>query len=183
MKDKEIIDLYWARDEAAIRESEISYGAYCGKVADNILHSERDSEECVNDTWLRAWNALPPERPNRLRLFFARITRNLALDRLRRKQSLKAGGGQVAVCLDELSEIIGDEEAFPERLALRELIEQFLESLSAKQREMFMLRYWYIQPVSEIAERYQVSEGAVKMTLQRVREKMRAFLIEEGITL
>ncbi|MBQ5335368.1 MAG: RNA polymerase sigma factor [Oscillospiraceae bacterium] len=183
MKDKEIIDLYWARDEAAIRESEISYGAYCGKVADNILHSERDSEECVNDTWLRAWNALPPERPNRLRLFFARITRNLALDRLRRKQSLKAGGGQVAVCLDELSEIIGDEEAFPERLALRELIEQFLESLSAKQREMFMLRYWYIQPVSEIAERYQVSEGAVKMTLQRVREKMRAYLIEEGITL
>ena len=183
MKDKEIIDLYWARDEAAIRESEISYGAYCGKVADNILHSERDSEECVNDTWLRAWNALPPERPNRLRLFFARITRNLALDRLRRKQSLKAGGGQVAVCLDELSEIIGDEEAFPERLALRELIEQFLESLSAKQREMFMLRYWYIQPVSEIAERYQVSEGAVKMTLQRVREKMRAYLIEEGIPL
>lgn len=183
MKDKAIIDLYWSRDEAAIRESEISYGAYCSKVADNILHSARDSEECVNDTWLRAWNALPPERPNRLGLFFARITRNLALDRLRRKQSLKAGGGQVAVCLDELSEIIGEEAAFPERLALKELIETFLADLPAKQREMFMLRYWYIQPVAEIAERYQVSEGAVKMTLQRVREKMRAYLTEEGITL
>lgn len=183
MKDKGIIDLYWARNESAIRESEAAYGAYCTKVADNILHSAQDSEECVNDTWMHAWNALPPERPNRLGLFFARITRNLALDRLRHRKSLKAGGGQTAACLDELSEIIGEEAAFPEQLALRELIEQFLEGLSARQREMFMLRYWYMEPVSDIAERCQVSEGAVKMTLQRVREKMRAYLTEEGIAL
>ena len=183
MKDSNIIDLFCARDEAAIRESEKSYGAYCGKVADNILHSARDAEECVNDTWLRAWNAIPPERPNRLGLFFARITRNLALDKWRRSQSQRAGGGQTAACLDELSEIIGEEAAFPERLALKELIERFLEDLPSRQREMFMLRYWYIQPVAEIAKRCQVSEGAVKMTLQRVRDKMRAYLTEEGITL
>ncbi|MBR5405577.1 MAG: sigma-70 family RNA polymerase sigma factor [Oscillospiraceae bacterium] len=183
MNDKQLIDLYWSRDESAIRESEARYGAYCHKVADSILHAAMDAEECVNDTWLHAWNAMPPARPNRLNLFFARITRNLALDRWRRQQSRRAGGGQVALCLDELSEVIGSNESFPERLELKTLLEEFLAGLPARQRTMFLLRYWYIQPVSAVAEQCQVSEGAVKMTLQRVREKLRAYLIEEGITL
>ncbi|MBQ3940066.1 MAG: RNA polymerase sigma factor [Oscillospiraceae bacterium] len=181
MNDNEIMDLYWARDEAAIRESAAQYGAYCGTVARHILHAPADEEECVNDTWLHAWNAMPPDRPNRLKLYFARITRNLALDRWRRRQTRKSGGGQTALCLDELEEVLGSSAEFPEQLELRELLERFLEGLPVRQREVFLLRYWYFQPLDDIAERYRISEGAVKMILQRVREKLRAYLKGEGI--
>ena len=181
MEDDNIIELYWQRDESAIRESEMKYGGYCSSIADNILHSAEDTEECVSDTWFRAWNTMPPDRPSRLALFFGRITRNLAIDRYRRGRSQKYGGGQTALCLEELAECIGESSPIEDRLALRELLNSFLGALPEKNRDVFLLRYWYMMPVKEIAVRKALSEGAVKMILQRVREKLRDCLEKEGI--
>ena len=180
MDDAQIIALYWARDEAAIRESERQYGTYCAAVANHILHDPPDSEECVNDTWLHAWNVMPPQKPDRLRQFFARITRNLAIDRLRRRTAEKAGGGQLPLCLEELSEVIGEDQTFPEQIALKELLDRFLSALPDRQREMFLLRYWYLMPVKAIAERLGAGEGAVKMALSRMRRQLRDSLEKEG---
>ena len=180
MEDAQIIALYWARDEAAIRESERQYGKYCTAVAENILHTPPDAEECVNDTWLHAWTVMPPQKPNRLRQFFARITRNLAIDRLRRKTAERAGGGQLPLCLEELGEVIGEEQTFPEQIALRELLDRFLSALPGRQRDMFLLRYWYLLPVKTISERFHTSEAAVKMALSRIRRQLRDALEKEG---
>ena len=132
MEDSHIIDLYWQRDEQAIKESQRKYGGYCSTIAGNILHSAEDTEECVNDTWLRAWNIIPPEKPNRLAVFLGRITRNLAIDRFRSDTSKKRGGGQMALCLDELAECIGEDSPIEDRLALREGLRACLESLHAR---------------------------------------------------
>ena len=181
MEDHQIIELYWQRNESAIQESQSKYGAYCAAIAGSILHAAEDAEECVNDTWLRAWNAMPPERPGRLAVFFGRITRNLAIDRYRRDRTQKYGGGQTALCLDELGECIGEESPIEDRLALRELVNHFLQGLSEKNRRIFLLRYWYVLPVAEIAKQLGSSEGAVKMSLQRAREKLKTALEQEGI--
>lgn len=181
MEDIQIIELYWQRDETAIKESRTKYGGYCSTIANNILHSAEDTEECVNDTWFRAWNTMPPEKPNRLAVFLGRITRNLAIDKYRKDRSQKYGGGQTALCLDELGECIGEDSPIEDRLALRELLKSFLRDLSDKNRNIFLLRYWYMMPVSEIAKRNDISEGAVKMILQRVRDKLRTYLKKEGI--
>lgn len=178
MEDMEIVALYWQRDEAAIRESAAKYGSYCSTIARSILHSPQDTEECVNDTWLRAWNAMPPDRPSRLAAFLGRITRNLAIDRWRRNR--RQNGGQLPLCLEELAGCIGEDSAVEDRVALRELLDTFLRSLSAQQRRIFLLRYWYILPVSEIAARCGMGESAVKMTLQRTRNKLRHYLEQEG---
>ena len=183
MEDSHIIELYWRREEQAIKESQMKYGGYCSTIADNILHSAEDTEECVNDTWFRAWNTLPPEKPNRLAVFFGRITRNLAIDRFRSDTSKKRGGGQMALCLDELAECIGEDSPIEDRLALREVLNRFLRELPEKNRTIFLLRYWYMMPVSDIAKRYDLSEGAVKMLLQRVRNKLKDYLEKEGVTI
>lgn len=183
MDDKDIIELYWQRNELAIRKSEQRYGAYCLTIANSILSSKEDTEECVNDTWVRAWNTIPPERPSRLALFFGRITRNLAIDRYRNGKTKKHGAGQINCCLDELSECIGEQNTIEDTVALRELMNTFLCSLEKKNRDIFLLRYWYMMPVKEIAERYEASEGAVKMLLKRVREKLRIYLEAEGVGL
>ncbi len=119
MEDILIIELYWKRDGSAVSESQIKYGSYCSSIADNILHSPEDTAECVNDTWLRAWDSMPPQKPSRLALFFGRITRNLAIDRYRSNRSQKYGGGQTALCLEELGKCIGEECPIEDRLALR----------------------------------------------------------------
>ena len=124
---------------------------------------------------------MPPDRPSRLALFFDRITRNLAIDRYRRGRSQKYGGGQTALCLEELAECIGESSPIEDRLTLRELLNSFLGALPEKNRDVFLLRYWYMMPVKEIAVRKALSEGAVKMILQRVREKLRDCLEKEGI--
>ena len=183
MDDSVITELYWQRDERAINESRSKYGAYCSTIADNILHSAEDTEECVNETWLKAWNAIPPERPSRLSAFLGKITRNLAIDRYRRDRSGRCGGGQTALCLDELGECTGGETAIEDRLALRELLNIFLRGLPEKNRDIFLLRYWYMMPVAEIAKRNALTEGAVKMILQRVRKKLKKYLEKEGVYL
>ena len=123
---------------------------------------------------------MPPEKPNRLAVFFGRITRNLAIDRYRRGRSQKYGGGQAALCLDELGECIGETVPIEDKLALRELVNGFLYTLPDKNRSIFLLRYWYMMPINEIAKRNNISQGAVKMILRRVREKLRAYLEKEG---
>ena len=179
MEDLQIIELYWQRNESAINESRTKYCGYCSAIANNILHSAEDTEECVNDTWFRAWNTMPPEKPGRLAVFLGRITRNLAIDRYRRDRSQKYGGGQTELCLDELGECIGEDSPIEDRLALRELLNSFLYNLPDKNR--FLLRYWYMMPIAEIAKRNDISEGAVKMILQRVRNKLKDYLEQEGV--
>ena len=179
MEDERIIALYWERNETAIEESRRKYGAYCGAIARNILRSREDAEECVGDTWLRAWHAMPPERPSRLAAFFGRITRNLAIDRYRKNKTREIGG-QLPLCLDELGECVGEDAPIEDGLALRELINAFLRELPEKNREVFLLRYWYLLSVAEISERIGASEGAVKMTLSRARNKLKACLEKEG---
>ena len=181
MEDLHIIELYWQRDESAIKESQTKYGGYCSTIANNILHSAEDTEECVSDTWFRAWNAMPPEKPSRLAVFFGRITRHRAIDKYRRDNSQQYGGGQTALCLDELAECIGEDSPIEDRLALRELLNIFLRHLPDKNRKLFLLRYWYLMPIAEIAKRTDMSEGAVKMILQRVRDKLRNYLKKEGV--
>lgn len=181
MEDIRITELYWQRKESAITESERKYGAYCGVVAYNILHSYEDSDECVNDTWLRAWETIPPEKPKLLAAFFGKITRNLAIDRFRKDKAKKYGGGQVTLCLDELAECIGEDRPVEDRLVLKQTLEAFLKGIPEKNRDIFLLRYFYLMPVAKIAARYHTTEGAVKMLLKRVRRNLKDTLEKEGI--
>ena len=185
MEDERIIELYWARSEQAIAESERKYGAHCRAIARNILNRAQDEEECVNDTWLRAWNAMPPQRPAVLRAFFGRLTRNLALDRWRRDRAAKRGGGAPEVALEELRECLSAPEGRPEEEAeaarLGELISRFLRSLPKEDRQLFVRRYWYLDSTGALAGRFGRGEGWVKTRLYRLRRKLRDYLEEEGI--
>ena len=183
LQDEQIIDLYWARNEQAVEESSLKYGAYCRTIAWNILFSREDSEECVNDTWLNAWNAMPPNRPSFLKAFFGRITRNLALNRYEREHAEKRGGGEVPLALEELSECIADPTAQNGAggLAIRELMDSFLSGLKPEERKLFVGRYWYLRSVKELAKAYGLGESKVKMTLLRSREKLKTLLAKEGV--
>ena len=178
-----IIELYFSRDERAIQETSEKYGSYLLKIANNILNQNESSEECVNDTYLRTWNTIPPTKPGKFSAFLAKITRNLAIDRFRKNTSEKQGGGQVTLCLDELHECIGGKTDVDDRIALKNALESFLRGLPVKNKDIFLLRYFYLMPLDEIADRYEMSESAVKMELYRMREKLRGFLEKEGIVL
>lgn len=145
MNDAGIIDLYWQRSEHAILETETAYGAYCRTVAYNLLRNSEDAEESVNDTWLAAWNAMPPERPNSLKAFLGRITRNIAVTRLRRTGSRKRGGGEGHLVIDELSECLPGRDDPAQTVENRELllcIEAFLSSLPKRERVIFLGQYF-----------------------------------------
>lgn len=183
MRDETIIDLYFKRDETAIVESDLKYGAYCRTVADNILHNREDTEECINDTWLRAWNAMPPTRPNVLKLFFARITRNISFDRYKRGMAKKRGGGEIDIALSELEDCIASRSDVEEEIEMRELeatINRFLGTVSEKERNIFIRRYFYVEKVSSIAERYGIRESGVFVILSRTRAKLKKHLTDEG---
>lgn len=183
MKDEQIIALYWDRDEHAIRETNIKYGAYCFSVAHRILNSREDSEECVSDTWLRAWNAMPPKRPDRLRLFLARITRNLSFDRYRLLTADKRGRGEIAVVLDELAECLPaptDVAAELEAAELEHCINRFLHSLTSRESDIFLRRYFFAESVSQIAVHYTLQPSNVLVILSRTRQKLKAHLQKEG---
>ena len=176
MDDGNIIELYFERDERAIKESEKKYRPYCASIAGNILHNREDEEECLSDTWLRAWNAIPPARPSRLSIFLGRITRNLAIDRYRKAKRERDGGGEYALCLDELSECIGEDSFIEEQIVLKDLLESFFRSLDTEEKDIFLLRYWYVMPIEKIASRYGLSEGAVKMRLLRTRKSFKEYM-------
>lgn len=186
MEDSKIIELYWSRSESAIAESSRKYGSYCRYIAYNILHNNEDSEECVNDTYLRAWNAMPPQRPNKLSAFLGKITRNLSLNRLEKQSAKKRGEGQVPLALEELSECIpsaASVEQAVDDILLTEALNGFLAGLSEDKRKIFMRRYWYLCSVKEIASDFNMSESNVKVTLFRLRGELKQILEKEGIVL
>ena len=186
MKDEEIVALYWQRNEDAIQETSQKYGAYLTKIAHNVLSNPEDSEECVNDTYLRVWEAIPPQCPEKLSTFLGKITRNLALNRYKYYLREKRGNGQTALVIDEINECIpalnSTEEAVEEQL-LVELLNQFLYSLPVQKRKIFLRRYWYMSSIQEIAKDYGFSESKVKMILLRTRNKLKQVLEKEGIVL
>lgn len=181
MTDAQIIELYFRRDESAIAESRLKYGSYCHSIAYNILRSNEDSEECVNDTWLGAWNAMPPNKPDRLALFLGSITRNISISLFRKRTAGKRGGTETEVCLDELAECVGKDECSGEALELKDALNRFLDRTKPAAKKMFVLRYWYMLPIKEIAALCGTTEGQAKMSLKRTREKLKKFLDKEGI--
>ncbi len=184
MDDREIVELYWARSENAISETADKYGRFCHYIAYNILHSDEDSEECVNDTYLAAWNAMPDLRPRKLSAFLGRVTRNLALHRWERYHAEKRGSGAVPLALEELRECVpasDKADRVVEDLVLAEVFNRFLASLPKEKRKIFMRRYWYLCPIAEIAEDLSLSESSVKMSLLRARNELKTLLEKEGI--
>lgn len=182
MEDKQIIELYNKREEAAIEKTAEKYGKYCFSIANNILHSSEDSEECVNDTWLKAWNAIPPTIPTYLRVFLGKITRNLSFDKYRAIHSERRGGGEFPVVLDELAEIVAglaDVEKQYEQKELVKAINTYLYKLPERDRNIFIRRYFHAEETSLIAKRYQIKESNVLMILSRTRKKLHTFLKEE----
>lgn len=185
MEDNQIIDLYWKRSEDAIVQTDIKYGGFCRTIAFNILNDRLDSEECVNDAYLRTWNAIPPQRPGIFSAFLGRITRNLSLDRFRREHAQIRGGSQTVLALEELGECVSDEfreETHFERKAIEKLLNDFLGGLKSEQRNIFLLRYWYLCPVKDIAQKLNISESKVKMTLLRSRETLRRQMEAQGVS-
>ena len=186
MEDRGIIDLYWARSENAIRETDKKYGKFCHSIAYNILSDHGDSEECVNDTYLHTWNAIPPRRPSKLSAFLGRITRNLALNRYDREKAQKRGGGQIELAVEELAECIPDPSTVERQMEDKELadaLNRFLAGLPGEARRIFLRRYWQLCTVKEIGTLYGISESKVKMSLMRTRGKLKRFLEQEGVNL
>lgn len=179
MEDSGIIDLYFARSEEAIRESEAKYGKYCYAIAHNILASKEDAEECVNDTYTNAWGSIPPQRPNSLRHFLGRITRNLAINRMDYNQAKKRSENMTVVW-DEYCECMPQKESLENQVVLKDAINGFLASLKKQTRIIFLQRYWYFCSVQEIAKNLHLSESNVKVTLHRTREQFKEYLDREG---
>lgn len=186
MRDTEILDLYWERNEQAIVETQHSYGKYCGSIAYHILHNREDADECVNDTWLRAWYAIPPKRPDKFALFLGTITRNLSFDKWKRKNALKRGNGEMELALEELMECVpaahSTEDAV-EAAELERMINDFLHTLPERECNVFLRRYWYVEEYSEIARKLSMNLNTVKTSLFRTRGKLKTFLEQEGVVL
>ena len=186
MEDIHIINLFLERSEDAIRQVEVKYEKFCFKIAWNILYNTEDSEECVNDTYWKAWNVIPPTMPKCFKAFLGKITRNLALHRWEKNSTKKRGGNQIPFLLDELAECIPSQEDIPKKVEDAEifaLCNQFLEMLSKEKRMVFVRRYWYCDSVSDIAKMYHFGESKVKMMLSRTRKELRDYLEKEGVEL
>ena len=185
MKDAAIVSLYWARDEGAISASDEKYGTLCRGLSQSILDSREDAEECVNDTWKRAWDTMPPQRPNSLRAYLAKITRNLSIDRWRAKRAEKRGGG-LDVLLDELDDCLPASPSAEELTEAREtvrVIDRWLSQLSPADRVAFLRRYWYGQRVDQIAAWAGRSPNSMAKRLGRLRGGLRRCLEQEGIVI
>ena len=185
MQDHDIIALYFARNESAIDETRKKYGKYCMRVAMNIVKDLGDAEECVSDTYLAAWNTIPPERPQSFLAYLGRITRNLALSRYRSLRAVKRGEDETALAIDELAELASGEdvEGAVDRRALSAEISNFLREQPKNKRMIFVLRYWYAKSVREIALEMGQSEAAITMTLSRMRQKLGERLSERGFSI
>lgn len=183
MNDEQIVELYWRRNENAIQETSTKYGSYCFTIANRILSNREDSEECVNDTLVKAWNSIPPQRPDFLRMFLARITRNLAFDLLKSHTAGKRGGGSIAVAFEELEDCIessSDVETECELKDLTDSLNRFLSSLARRECDVFLRRYFFMESIPEIAQRYSLKESNVLVVLSRTRQKLKRYLIKEG---
>ena len=186
MEDREIVNLYWERNTNAIKETASKYGGYCKAIAKNILGSNEDAEECVNDTYLNTWNSIPTNRPDVLSTYLGKITRNLSFDRFRQRHADKRGGREIELVLEELDECVSGADSVEQEIEKKELVEEinrFLDTLSQEKCSIFLCRYWYAFPVSEIAARFGMSEGNVSVSLTRIRSKLKSYLIERGYEL
>jgi len=183
MDDGAIVELYWNRSEQAVEETRTKYGKYCYSIALNILNSREDAEESVNDTYHAAWNCMPPHRPSVLATFLGKITRRISIDRWRKSQAVRRGGGELALALEELEECIAGNGTVEEELERQELIgliNCFLKTLPDTERRVFLCRYWYMDSVRDIAVRFGFSESKVTSMLHRIRGKLRMQLEKEG---
>ena len=186
MKDREIIELYWMRNEGAITATAEKYGSYCHTIAYNILRNKEDAEECANDTYLGAWNSIPPQRPSRLSIYLGKITRNLALNRYKRYTAEKRGHGQVVLALSELEACVPSETPVEQTIEENELaaaIDRFLYAKPKLNRNIFVRRYYHLYAIRDIADAYGMSESKVTSLLFRMRNELRRFLEKEGIML
>ena len=186
MEDERIVKLYWDRDESAIRETDTRYGRYLWAIAYNVLADREDSDECVNDSYYKAWNVIPPHRPASLSSFLGRIVRHLAVDRYRRRAAQKRTPSEYTLSLDELAECVGGGEEPHETAELRLLaqaVSAYLSGLSREVRNAFLWRYYFMDSIKEIAERLDSSEPQVKSMLHRTRVGLRTHLEKEGFAL
>ena len=182
MDDERIVELYWQRNENAISETAAKYGKYLHGISYRILANTEDADECVNDTYSRAWDAIPPHRPSILSTFLGKITRRISIDRWRMRNAGKRGGGEIELALDELQNCISDNQSVEEISEQKEKINKinlFLRSLPDSERRVFLCRYWYLDSISSIARQFGFSESKVKSMLLRTREKLRVQLEKE----
>jgi RNA polymerase sigma-70 factor (ECF subfamily) len=182
MQDDQIVELYRQRDEAAIKETAQKYGGYCYRIAFDILHSEQDAEECVNDVYVRAWESIPPNKPERLSTYLGKLTRNVAINRYVHDHAQKRNA-EAAVVFDEVAGLIPDaaEGHMVDEVFLKECINRFVGSLPQTPRIVFVRRYWYMHNVKTIAASMGLGESNDKIMLLRTRKKLKAFLKKEGI--
>lgn len=184
MEDHKIIELYWLRLEQAISETSNKYGKYCHIISYNILHNTEDVHECVNDTWLAAWNTMPPKRPDRLGAFLGKITRNLSLNRYKSYTAKKRGAGQTEFVLSELEGCLPTDDHVEEvidQIALTTAIENFLYAQTPERRNIFVRRYWYLSPIEEIAKDFSMSRSKATSLLFRMRKELKLYLEKEGV--
>ena len=186
MEDSLIVELYFRRDESAILETQKKYSRYCSKIAHNILNNDEDADEAVNDTYAAAWDSIPPNRPAILSSYLGKLTRRIALKKLRERNAIKRGGGELSAAVSELEYCIPsgrsiDDELEAEEIA--EIINSFLAKSSNDERGVFLRRYWYFESIKSIASEYGFSQSKVKMMLKRMRDRLRACLEKEGISL
>lgn len=186
MDDSSIVQMYWERNEEAIGKTKEKYGKYCYSIAYGILNNNEDAEESENDTYLGAWDSMPPHKPDVLKTFLGKITRNLSLNKWRDKTAIKRGAGEVGLTLDELTECIPATESIDRAIELKELgqiIDLFLRRIPENERNVFICRYWYFDSIADISKRYGYSVSKVKMMLYRTRKKLQIKLEEEGVIL
>lgn len=183
MDDKRIVELYFERSEQAVSETVSKYGKYCYSIAYNILDNNEDAEESVNDTYVDAWNSIPPHRPSILSTFLGKITRRISIDRWRKGRAEKRGGGEMPLVLEELQECVADDHSVEqdvEKRCLSDIINTFVISLPETEQKVFVCRYWYMDSVDFICKQFGFSESKVKSMLYRTREKLRVILSKEG---
>lgn len=186
MEDNDIVNLYLQRNKVAIKETVSKYGNYCKAIAKNILSNNEDAEECVNDTYLHTWNSIPPHEPKILSTYLGKITRRLSFDKFRYNNADKRGGGEISLVLDELSECVSGNESVENELNKHQLIQEinnFLDTLPKESCNIFLCRYWYAMPVTNIAKRFKITENNVSVTLNRTRNKLKNHLTERGFEL
>ena len=179
MEDRDIIALYFARNEDAIKESSVKYGTYVTGISMSILQNALDAEECVNDTWLKAWNSIPPQNPPSLKVYLGRLVRHLSIDRLRTLTRLKRNR-ELEVALDELAECAAPDDG--DVTALTHALDEFLAELEPLDRKLFVGRYWHLYPVSVLADAYNLTPNNTSVRLHRTRERLRVHLTERGFT-
>ncbi len=186
MTDEKIVELYWKRNEEAIRETETAYGRYLHYISYGILKDDEDAKETVNDVYLKAWNVIPPERPNPLKTFLGRMARQLSINRLEKKTAKKRENDLYTLALEELAECIpegGGKEDPGDLVALQDSLNRFLRNLPANGRRIFVRRYWYMHSISQLASDFSMSESKVKSMLMRTRKKLKTHLEKEGFAI